>query len=414
MRAMPTDNSPLRAPRSVLGPALVTALALLAGCSPAAPDAASPTTPTATASATPAAPPALPSAAPSVSASASASAAPAAPQPKAPVLKAIDVYGTDRFDAAWVKTRFGDKIQRYFDTEDDEEGNRIEKEVAAAIIADKKEIGWVKLSPVVYYDKGDTPEGFITVDVVEAKDMKTRLTFGPEPKGDVDDPGGLVASWKEYESTYFRMLREQKISPQRVACPAFHCMGGYEHEALKPYGEKFSKGVPENQDKLVRVLKEDKDPKDRAAAAFLLAHMKDGKKLTELMLGALKDPSSLVRNNATRVLVNVAMFHPEVAIPLKPFLPALDGPTMSDRNKAVAVLSGLLERADGAALHPEVIRDGGPALLKLLRLEQPNNHDFAYKILKKLSGKDFGERDYAAWQKWLDEQRAAKGAAGKK
>ena len=36
-----------------------------------------------------------------------------------------------------------------------------------------------------------------------------------------------------------------------------------------------------------------------------------------------------------------------------------------------------------------------------------------YKILKKLSGKDLGERDDDAWQKWLDEQRGAKGAPKK-
>jgi hypothetical protein len=384
---------------------------LLPACTPSTPDASSPAAPP---TALPSALPAAPAAAAAPPSSAAASAAPAPPQPKAPVLKAIDVYGTDKLDAAWVKARYGDKIQRYFDTEDDQEGDRLEKEVSDGIISEKKEIGWVKLSPVVYYDKGDTPEGFITVDVVEAKDMKARLTYGPEPKNDIEDPGGLLAAWREYESTYFRMLREQKIGPQRVSCPAFHCMGGYEHEALKPFGEKFTKGVPESQDKLARVLKEDKDPKDRAAAAFLLAHIKDGKKLTELMLGSLKDPSSLVRNNATRVLVNVAMFHPEVAVPVKPFLPALDGPTMSDRNKAAAVLSGLLDRADGQALHAEVIQGGGPLLLKLLRLEQPNNHDFAYKILKKLSGKDLGERDYAAWEKWLEEARSSKGAARKK
>src|SRR5262249_24577025 len=155
-------------------------------------------------------------------------------------------------------------------------------------------------------------------------------------------------------------MREQKIGPQRVECPAFHCMGGYEHETLRPYGEKFVKGVPDNQDKLVRVLKEDKDPADRAAAAFLLAHVKDGKKLVQWMLAAQSDPASLVRNNATRVLTNVAMFHPEIPLPIAPFLRGLNGPTTTDRNKAVAVLSGLVSRPDGEKLHAEVVRDGGP------------------------------------------------------
>jgi hypothetical protein len=327
------------------------------------------------------------------------------------VLKAVDVYGTDRLDAASVRSKHGEKLQRYFDTEDEKESDRLEKEIIDAILAENKDLGWVKLSTVVYYDKGDVPLGFITIDVVERKDMKARLTFGAPPSGDFEDPDGLLAAWKDYESTYFRMLREQKIGPQRVACPAFHCMGGYEHEALRPFGERFVKGVPPNQDRLARILKDDRDPKDRAAAAFLLAHIKDGKKLVDLMLPSLNDPDTIVRNNASRVLVNVAMFHHEIPIPLKPLLRALNGPTMYDRNKAVAVISGLLERPDGSKLHPEILRDAGPTLIKLLALEQPNNHDFAYKVLKKVSGKDLGERDYEAWRTWLDEQRGKKGAA---
>jgi hypothetical protein len=30
-----------------------------------------------------------------------------------------------------------------------------------------------------------------------------------------------------------------------------------------------------------------------------------------------------------------------------------------------------------------------------------NNHDFAYSILKAISGEAYGERDAAAWQAWL-------------
>jgi hypothetical protein len=37
-------------------------------------------------------------------------------------------------------------------------------------------------------------------------------------------------------------------------------------------------------------------------------------------------------------------------------------------------------------------------LIKLLRLLQPNNHSIAQSILKKVSGKDFGERNYKAWE----------------
>jgi hypothetical protein len=37
----------------------------------------------------------------------------------------------------------------------------------------------------------------------------------------------------------------------------------------------------------------------------------------------------------------------------------------------------------------------------MLGLFQPNNHDYAYKILKAISGEQYGERDYAAWRAWM-------------
>jgi hypothetical protein len=41
----------------------------------------------------------------------------------------------------------------------------------------------------------------------------------------------------------------------------------------------------------------------------------------------------------------------------------------------------------------------------VLRLAQPNNHDPAYEILMQVSGETFGERDYAAWERWAAEPR---------
>ncbi|WP_437739835.1 HEAT repeat domain-containing protein [Sorangium sp. So ce302] len=352
----------------------------------------------------PAPPPPPPAAAasPPTSATPAASAAPAAP-PAAPlaVLKGVDVYGTDRFDGAWVKTRFGDVLQRFFGTEDEAERKALAKEMVEVILAEHKAIGWIELSPIIYYGRGEALKAYVTVDVVERRDLKKRLTFGPQPKGDFEDPAGLLAAWKDYQETYFRMMYEKAIGPERAACPAFHCLGGYEHDKLRPYGERFVNDVPPNEDKLIRILEADKDPEDRGAAAFLLAHIKDGEKLVSLMLPMLNDPDALVRNNAMRVVAHVAMFHHDVPVPLAPFLKALDGPTTTDRNKAAAVTWGLIDRPEGTKLHAQVIKEAGPTLLKLLKLEQPNNHDFAYLILKKVSGKDFPERDYAAWEKWL-------------
>lgn len=385
MTARPLDPRPRVVPPRT-GIVVVSALALaLAACAPAT--APQPPHPAPAAAAPPTAP----------------AAPPAAPSGPAPVLQAIDVYGTDRIDVAAVKARWGDQLQRMLATEDDGERKKLETEIADAIRAEHPQLGWVKLSVITYFQ----PEGqrsYLTIDAVEQADMASRFRFRPAPQGSVPDPAGLIAAWKEYEATFFGLLQRNEISPRRVDCPAFHCLGGYQHEKFKPFGDRFVTDVPANEAQLVRVLQEDRAAENRGAAAFLLAHIKDGKKLVALMLPMLDDAAPLARNNAMRVLADVARFHPELDIPLEPVLHALNGPTTTDRNKAVAIIAGLLDRPDGARRHREVIQKAGPMLVKLLALEQPNNHDFAYKILKQVSGKDLGERDIAAWQHWLVEQ----------
>jgi len=58
-----------------------------------------------------------------------------------------------------------------------------------------------------------------------------------------------------------------------------------------------------------------------------------------LLRRRVDDPGALARNDATRMLADVARHHPEVAVPLEPVLHALNGPTTADRNKGVAVVA---------------------------------------------------------------------------
>ena len=117
---------------------------------------------------------------------------------------------------------------------------------------------------------------------------------------------------------------------------------------------------------------------------------------------SVQDPSSSVRNNALRVLAFIALKQDSVSIPIEPVLRALDYPATSDRNKAAGVLLGLAGRPENR----EAILSAAPVLLRLLRLEQPNNHDSAYRILQELSGEDFGERDYDSWEAWVEQSVA--------
>ncbi len=240
---------------------------------------------------------------------------------------------------------------------------------------------------------------YLTLDFVDRADAARRMPFVPSPTGTHDDPDGLLADWRSYES-----LMYEKPGSRRVDCAAFHCIGDDAHPEMKRLASTFVARVPAHVEALATILRDDKDGQNRAAAAYLLAYSKDGASLVKLLVPAFRDGSGLVRNNAMRVVADIATYHPNVEVPIEPVLEALSYPATLDRNKAAAILDGLLARPGSGRLHRLVARRAGATLLAMLRLQQPNNHDFAYRILKVISGQDFGERDYSAWEGWLRAQ----------
>lgn len=226
------------------------------------------------------------------------------------------------------------------------------------------------------------------------------MTFDPAPAGTHADPDGLLALWDEYEDKAMGMLMSGTVKHDAEPCPFWHCFT-FAHPSLVRYREAFAKRVPAVERELVAVLREERRDSRRAAAAYLLAHLVSGERVVELLLPSIRDPSELVRNNAMRVLAMIAMHRPEIAIPIAPILAALRYPTTLDRNKASAILAGLTSRELGAKAREQIIAGAGELLVDMLALKQPNNHDFAYRILKQVSGRDLGEHAVESWRAWL-------------
>lgn len=254
---------------------------------------------------------------------------------------------------------------------------------------------------VGYYQPGGM-KYYLTVDFVDRADAARRMPFLPAPEGSYPDPAGLLADWRAYDAKIDQLQADRRMSPKRTECPAFHCLGDHAHPEVAALAARFVARVPVHVDELATILRDDADPRRRAAAAYLLAYAPDGPAVVDAMLGSFRDGEELVRNNAMRVISDIAFHHPELEVPLDPVLDALDYPATLDRNKASAILAGLLARPGAARRDAAQVRRAIPTLLAMLRLEQPNNHDFAYDILKAISGKRFGERDHAAWQAWFE------------
>jgi hypothetical protein len=307
---------------------------------------------------------------------------------------AVDLYGTVRFTAEELRRELGEPFEKWLLPQEEAEDRRLRGLIEARF----KALGfaWGRASAIGYF-RPHGMEYFVTLDVVEPEDAARRLSFGEAPQAELADVDGLCADWWAYQEKGFRLIRDKAITPARPACKAFHCLFDFNHPELARFGTRFDEGVPAHEEALVAILRQAKDDRLRAAAAFLVAHLADGNEVVRLLLPSLRDPSGLVRNNAMRVLQDIAHHHPEIPVPIEPALEALDGPETTDRNKALAMVAGLAQRPE----HHAAIRARGATLVRLLRLQQPNNHDFAWEILKKISGKSFGERDYAAWESWL-------------
>jgi hypothetical protein len=229
---------------------------------------------------------------------------------------------------------------------------------------------------------------------------KPTVEYLPAPQGDVPDPDGLLASWQEYE----KIGSELDYAGQLVwppPCPAHHCVYGFDHPKLRPYGDKFTQKVPADRAELIRVLRTDRDEKKRGNAAYLLAHLPEARDVLETLLPQLRDPSPYVRNSVMRVAALMAENGEAKSISLEPILPFLASPSLGDRNKAVSIVAAL---ADDKTHRELLIHRSGCDLVRLLETKQPNQNEFAHRALVKLRNVDLGAADPTAWKKWLREQ----------
>ncbi len=309
-------------------------------------------------------------------------------RPAPPEMANLDVYGSAVLDREHLIARYRDPLVLAIREPD------LLRALAERIAKDG-DFAYAEFSQITYYDPERT---FTTLDLVDRRDAARRMTYVSVPSSrEHADPDGLIAAWNDdYEPKFMAHLKDNTLD-FKAPCPFWHCLG-FGNAELEPFRDRFAASVPAHEAELAAILLEDSRMTWRATAAFLLAHLASGPRVVELMLQRIRDPEALVRNNTMRVLALIAIDHPEVDIPVGPILDVLELPSTLDRNKASAVLSGLVKREANRAT---IRARGGATLVAMLALGQPNNHDFAYKILKTLAGKDLGEHDLAAWRAWL-------------
>ncbi|WP_367607607.1 HEAT repeat domain-containing protein [Legionella sp. W05-934-2] len=283
------------------------------------------------------------------------------------------------------------------------------KEIIELKILDKaKQFGHfshAKLSSVHYpTDK----KIYVTLDLVNETDkyripkqIKTRAHADYPHKKEVNE---LFAIWYAYQDRQYDLIRKNQMDFGKLTCPVTHCIWGFNDKELKETLPKIKQAVAKHKADLIEIIKHSTHDQKRADAVFILAHDDNYIELASFLINYTDDSSEMVRNNVMRVLGAIAFKHELKQLDIQRILDALNYPYVSDRNKAAYVLLGIAKH--NPATHSVIIHQAGDTLLQLLKLQQPNNHDFAYHILKEISKKSYGERDYLSWKNWLRTQRS--------
>jgi hypothetical protein len=315
-------------------------------------------------------------------------------------LDGIDTFGSRQVTIEQILVAAKSDIENFVAAITSRDEKAMEQSYTAAKTKIEKlgHFAFVKISLIQY--PPPKPSIYVTVDLVDQADQAKRMNFLPSPHKSFLDPGHLLAAWEAYQDLGLKLMLsgDLKVSEK---CPAFHCVVGFDDPRLKQYGAQFNDQVPKYESTLYEILREDQDPRHRANAVFLLAHTHDGKKLVRNLTPSIRDEAEEVRNNVMRVFGYVGQFHPELTLPTEAIAEALNFPTTTDRNKALFALASISQITNQREY---LIKNTGSLLVSILKLQQPNNHDLAYSVLKTLSGRNFGEHDYSAWEKWLADQ----------
>ncbi|HBC0468140.1 TPA: HEAT repeat domain-containing protein [Legionella pneumophila] len=259
---------------------------------------------------------------------------------------------------------------------------------------------------VVYYP--DTKNNYVTIDLVKTSESY-RLPTSPKRmiKKKIyhsQNLNRLFETWKKYEESNLEQMRAGSLNLQNKSCPVLHCIWGFDQKEIKDYLPKLKEGAMHYKNELIEIILHGADDIERGLAIFILAHSSQYNELAHLLTELISDSSAHVRNNSMRVLGAIVSKKGIKSLDIDAILNALNYPNLTDRNKAAYVLLNIVLK--DPSTHKKVIQRSGNTLIHLLKLKQPNNHDFAYRILQEISHQHYSEMDYQSWQKWIDEQKS--------
>lgn len=259
---------------------------------------------------------------------------------------------------------------------------------------------YAKVSTVNYpIDK----ETYATLDLVKSTDKhrlpRQKRLYAKKTFNHSKEVNELFGLWETYLDKKLDLMRKNQLDFNASSCPVLHCVWGFDQHELKDILPKLKGGATKHKSALQKIIQHDTDNQKREEAVFILAHGDDYNELAQFLIKFTDDPNESVRNNVMRVLGAIVSKYEVSQLDFNRILSAVNYPCVTDRNKAAYVLLGIVRR--DSSTHQLVIDQAGDTLLELLKLKQPNNHGFAFEILKVISQQSYQEQDYSSWEKWI-------------
>lgn len=252
----------------------------------------------------------------------------------------------------------------------------------------------------IYYQ----PDNFFTTLEVIPAGKKERLKFvTPKQPNHYPKTDDVMDQMQAYLTLSRSLFIKNQLRARHDECPVYHCTLGFKHPQLRGYLAVFNQAAAQDKQFIINTLKHDPNPERRANAAYLVGHFTDPHEIIRTLLPQVSDSDEGVRNNVIRVLSVTSMKSGIKNIDPAPFVYLLDSPFLVDRNKSLFLLANL---ASEKSTRNYLIEHAQTQLLRLYAMKQPNQQEFAYMILKEISGKDFGENQVVEWEKWFKHERA--------
>lgn len=239
------------------------------------------------------------------------------------------------------------------------------------------------------------------------------------PEGDMKLP--------EIMTTEYRHFIESSAAASRANITAAKSIGedltqGHARSAdpaTRAIQDRFPLFATDHLAELRDVLRNSSDEEQRATAAYIIGYGPNKLDVVNDLQYALRDADAGVRANATRSLIAIEVLSkldPKLGIKISPtwFIAMLNSLSWSDRNRAVAALQVLTEKADQGVL--DQIREGAlQSLVEMARWKTLAHALPPYLLLGRIAGLP-EEEVKAAWIRGDRESVIARAtaSAGKK